>query len=167
MKQLFIVRHAKAEAGAPDQSDFDRALTEKGRNDAFALGLFLKEQNLWPQKALVSTARRTRETFAQMKLSLGDKTSEEFCDKIYNAAFEDLCSQIFSTSDSIESLMIVGHNPGVHALAVYFSKAGEEPQNFPPASLCILNFNASWKNFARRSGQGIADWRAQADKTRS
>jgi len=54
--------------------------------------------------------------------------------------------------------MIVGHNPGVHAIAAHFSKPGDTPHDFPPASLMVLNFIADWDELAQRSAQKQAFW---------
>jgi phosphohistidine phosphatase len=150
MKQLFIVRHAEAEQGKVQQPDFERALTSEGRQDALDLGRYLKVQNLAPQKILVSSAKRTLETFLQINLSL--QTTYEERKDVYNASFEELRALIAFTDDDIHSLMIVGHNPGVHALALYFSKTSEEPREFPPTSLLILNFDVAWNKFQRHGG---------------
>lgn len=155
MGQLFIVRHAKAEASQASRPDFDRALTAKGRQDAFKLGAYLKAQKLAPQKILVSSAKRTLETFLQLNLSLENSAHEERRD-VYNAGFDELRALIAATGKATESLMIIGHNPGMHALALFFSKPGEEPQDFPPASLLALNFDAPWNNLRRHGGHRLA-----------
>jgi phosphohistidine phosphatase len=154
MVQLFIIRHAQAEQDH-SQSDFERKLTAKGRHDASNLGRYLQAEKLIPQKILFSSAKRTSETFLQINQSIENSAYEQRKD-IYNASFEDLRALIAATHDAVKSLMIIGHNPGMHALALYFSKAGEQPREFPPASLLILDFDAAWSKFRGHSGKKIA-----------
>ncbi len=151
MRQLFIVRHAQAEDGH-GKKDFGRALTPKGRIDAQQLGLYMKEKNLTPQQILVSPARRTMQTLSQIKLAFGDRLDEEPRPEIYNASLDELLALILSADDAIQSLMIVGHNPGMHALAVYFSGRREQPAHFPPATLCALGFDTSWGKIEKHAG---------------
>ena len=63
MRRLLLLRHAKAERSQPGGRDHDRILSKRGRNDAAAVGAYLVRHRLVPDRALVSTSARTRETW--------------------------------------------------------------------------------------------------------
>ncbi|MES2906419.1 MAG: histidine phosphatase family protein [Pseudomonadota bacterium] len=156
MRQLFLVRHAQAESGAAGQSDFDRVLTAKGRGDAADAGFFLKDKNFFPDKILVSPAKRTRETFALLKNAFSHEAQVIFDEDIYNASFDTLQQLIASADEDVQRLMIVGHNPGMHTIAMYYAAANTSVASFSPATVCVLEFKNSWHELPRRSGAIIA-----------
>lgn len=158
MRQLYLVRHAQAEGGLPDQKDFVRALTAKGRHDATALGAYLEQKNLTPEKILISPAKRTQETFALLAAGLEHKKDVELHKEIYNAGLETLQALISSTDHAIKSLMLVGHNPGMHTLAMYYAASSAKLVSFPPATLCVLDFDRGWSEMKRRTGQVTVFW---------
>lgn len=114
MKRLILVRHAKTERRAASGEDFDRALTEDGRHDAAALGHALAAAGLIPDLALVSTAVRARETFEAMAVELPD-VQRESREDLYEATSESLKAAAHGAQ--ADTVMVVGHNPGLQALA--------------------------------------------------
>ena len=84
MRKLILMRHAKAEAKAASGDDFDRALAERGRQDAALMGRVLAEAGLTPDLALVSAAERTRQTWAGLAGTFSE-TAVRFERKLYNA----------------------------------------------------------------------------------
>lgn len=109
MRTLILLRHAKAVRAHEADSDEARGLTGRGRRDAAAAGGAIKEAGLKPTLALVSTAERTRQTAEHGLAAFGLET--RFEDALYHAAPESLWDA-FSSSDA-ESVVIVGHNPGI------------------------------------------------------
>lgn len=120
MRRLILVRHAKTERRAESGDDFDRALTDEGRRAAAALGEALAGAGLIPEVALVSAARRTRETFALMAPNLPD-VHEDVTRRLYEAPPEAM--RALAEASPAGDVMLVGHNPGVQALAL--ALAGE------------------------------------------
>lgn len=123
---------------------------------ATALGFYLKRKNLQPEKVFVSAAARTRETFSLINGTLELNTSAETRQDIYNADFDTLHEIISAMSENIGSLMLVGHNPGMHMLAMFFASATNDLVSFPPATLCVLNFDTPWADIQRHGGRVIA-----------
>lgn len=123
MKQLIIFRHAKTELWYPEVEDASRALVSRGLTDTKLVAEFLLSHNIKVDRAIVSSSRRTRETWnilseyyisAQMKID----------DDLYLASLQDIENAIYA-NDEIESLMLVGHNPGFHDFAYdLMSKGG-------------------------------------------
>lgn len=110
MKTLVLIRHSKAEPLGED--DHARALTPRGQSDATAVNRWLKEERLVPDRVIVSTARRTRETWA-----LAGVVPPVYDERIYEATAQDLRTVITETSPAVDILALVGHNPGIQDLA--------------------------------------------------
>src|SRR5580704_10524064 len=117
MRRLILFRHAKAEPRAAGQDDFDRPLAERGREDAVLIGQALAKENLAPDVALISPARRTAETWICAKESF-PRIRAELDRTLYNAGPEDIRTAIERVADRADTLMVVGHNPGLHELAI-------------------------------------------------
>jgi phosphohistidine phosphatase len=145
MRRLILFRHAKAES--PDGiADMQRPLAERGRADAARIGAYLADQGLRPDAALVSTARRTRETweFAAAALRLPPPVS--FNEQLYNARAETLLEVLRETPRATRSLMLIAHNPGMEELARALAATEEKDarrslaQKFPTAALAVIDF---------------------------
>jgi phosphohistidine phosphatase len=117
MRRLVLFRHAKAERQAASGEDFDRALTERGRRDAQLIGRALAEAGVKPGLALVSASVRTRETWEASSLG-SDATEVRFERGLYNASAGQLRRAVEAVEDAGETIVLVGHNPGLHELAV-------------------------------------------------
>ena len=117
MKRLILMRHAKTEPWNEGIDDHARALTPVGHEAATAMALALKGEGWSPEKAIVSTARRTRETWSHLSdvFSSCDMVLE---DELYLAGERGI-SDIISAHDGAETLMILGHNPGLHDLSLH------------------------------------------------
>jgi phosphohistidine phosphatase len=113
MRTLILLRHAKAVRAHEADSDEERGLTGRGRRDAAAAGAAMVAAGLKPTLALVSSSERTRQTAEHGLADFGLETFFE--DALYHAAPESLWDA-FSASDA-ESVVIVGHNPGIGELA--------------------------------------------------
>jgi phosphohistidine phosphatase len=117
MRRLILFRHAKADPRAPGGDDFDRPLAERGREDAALIGRALAEQNLAPDHALISPARRTAETWICCRDSF-PRIRAELNRELYNAGPEEIRACIEGAAERCDTLMVIGHNPGLHELAV-------------------------------------------------
>jgi phosphohistidine phosphatase len=82
---LVVIRHAKA-GEAP--FDIDRPLTGRGRRDAAAIGDWLKTQQLRPDRAVVSPARRARETWQGAADRLDDPPEPVIDERIYDTTVD-------------------------------------------------------------------------------
>jgi len=121
MRRLVLFRHAKAERHAASGEDFERALTERGRRDAELIGRALAEAGVKPDLALVSASARTRETWEASGLG-SDATEVRFERSLYNASagvLRRMVEAVADAGDSVaETIVLVGHNPALHELAV-------------------------------------------------
>jgi phosphohistidine phosphatase len=117
MRRLILFRHAKAEPRGPGEDDFDRPLAERGREDAALIGGALAMQNLAPDYALISPARRTAETWICCRDAF-PRIRAELNRELYNAGPEEIRAAIDAVAERCDTLMVIGHNPGLHELAV-------------------------------------------------
>ena len=153
-RRLILIRHAKA-AEEDVGGDHARALSERGIAAASALGAWLKEQGLVPEQALCSTATRTRQTLA----ALGTAIPTLLSDKLYLATTGEMLSQIQATDDAVSTLMLVGHNPGSHALVALLvgayaheADADKVLLKFPTAACAVMRFDvAHWSDIGAQS----------------
>ena len=116
MHRLILMRHAKTEPAAASGLDRDRALTTVGRNDAALMGRVLAEKGLRPDRALVSTATRTRQTWDLVQEALGDVDVRTDA-ALYNAPADVLRRFVEQAEDEVGCLLVLAHNPGIHQLA--------------------------------------------------
>lgn len=150
-RRLLLLRHAKAVApgpGASDASDHARGVSARGRLDAAALGRLLRERALIPAVALISTALRTRETFDLLGLDAA-RPRRLFSDALYLAAPETLLDLLREQDDTADSVMLVGHNPGMHELALWLARDGAGlADGFPTCTLALFAFDGDWRDLA-------------------
>lgn len=116
MQRLILMRHAKTEPWSEGIDDHARALTPVGHEAAIAMASVLKSEGWSPDRAIISTARRTRETWAHLSkvFSACEMTLEE---DLYLAGERGVADMI-SDRDATRTLIIIGHNPGLHDLAL-------------------------------------------------
>jgi phosphohistidine phosphatase len=124
MRRLMLLRHAKTERAQPGERDRDRKLTKRGRNDASLIGAYMAHHGLEPDLALVSPAARAQESWALLAdcFAKTPKTVSE--ERVYNADPQRLMDLLAET-EGAKSLVLVGHNPGLHDLAVQLIASGD------------------------------------------
>jgi phosphohistidine phosphatase len=160
MRTLYLLRHGKAEAGAPGGRDFDRALAPRGLRDADRMGAHLAERPEPPRFYLCSTARRATQTLDGVRKSLPLGARGEYHESLYLASAEQVFERICEVDDEIGSLLVVGHNPGLEQLAEMLAKPPPgDPQavmvpRLPTAALAELRFDVThWSDVAPRRGE--------------
>ena len=119
-----LLRHAKTERSEPGVRDRDRKLTKRGRADAPVIGAYMARHGLVPDLALVSPATRAQETWTLLAAAFAKTPRVVNDERIYNANPEKLMGVIAETRGA-RSLLIVGHNPGIHDLAVQLMASGD------------------------------------------
>lgn len=116
MHQLMLMRHAKAERAHDDQADHDRALRPAGREAALRMRGRLRGLGLEPDVVLVSSARRTRETLECVAFWQEQPNIEDM-ESLYMAPAARLLEILRDLRETMLSVLVIGHNPGLHELA--------------------------------------------------
>jgi phosphohistidine phosphatase len=124
MRRLLLLRHAKTERAGPGERDRDRKLTARGRLDAPVIGAYMARHRLVPDLALVSPATRALETWELVAAGLNKTPRLVKDERIYNAGTDTLVELIRETDDT-HSVLLVGHNPGLHDLARQLIGSGD------------------------------------------
>jgi len=157
MLTLSLFRHAKSSWTDPSLGDFDRPLAPRGLKAAHAMGAFMAEK-VRPDLVLCSPARRTRDTLGHISGLIGNPHMI-FPPDLYLASPEMLLASIHATDDTVRHLMLVGHNPGLHALAVALVEPDKSASTkalsakFPTAGLAVITFQTeTWRNIAPGTG---------------
>ena len=153
MKTLFIVRHAEKNESNPEQYDYDIPLTAKGEEDSRVLGEKLKEKNIIPDLIVSSPAVRARQTSQAIADIITYRKSVVYNEVIYQAFLNEIIESITYTFDTVDSLMIVGHNPSLTALAVTYAGFKEEMKM---ASAIRIDFDCdSWTSIDKSNASFI------------
>jgi phosphohistidine phosphatase len=139
---LFLIRHAKSDY-PPGIPDHDRPLSARGRQDAAVAATWLEQCGLvtGPWLAVVSDARRTRDTWAILGTALSDSHVSVRPD-LYEAGVGTVLSIITQAWVGVESLFIVGHNPTIHATALHLAGISASgsiiAERFPTCAIAVL-----------------------------
>jgi phosphohistidine phosphatase len=123
MKHLILFRHAKAERKAETGDDFDRELTKRGRHDAALMGRVLAEAGYAIDAAVVSAARRTRETWEEAGAAFPG-AAVAYDRRLYEASPKTLLQAAEPELKRAKSVVLVGHNPGLHELTIALLRQG-------------------------------------------
>jgi phosphohistidine phosphatase len=148
MRRLILFRHAKAEPRAAGMEDFDRPLSERGRQDAALMGRVLAGAGLVPDVALVSPARRTSETWVFARDAF-PPIRAQLNRALYDASPATIRAEVEAVADRADTLVVVGHNPGLHQTAVDLLADGGAAATelrrvgarFPTATAAVLAFD--------------------------
>jgi phosphohistidine phosphatase len=144
LKTLYILRHAKA-APESGEGDAERPLMKRGRKAAAAMGGYLAGLQPSPTLVLCSTARRTRETLDAILPALDAEPQLLIEEALYLAGVSRLLDRLQRLPEQAQSVLLIGHNPGLHQLAASLaSEAGELAESFPTAALAVLRVSGHW-----------------------
>lgn len=153
------MRHAKAANEGSGGGDHSRPLNDRGQEAAHAMGDYMKQHNLLPQKVFYSDAARTRETLKHMQEGLGNRFDAIASSDLYLASPGELLAFINQIPDNHSSSLILGHNPGMHMISCQLSGDGEQyklvklNEKFPTATLAVIKFpNDSWQDIIPGDG---------------
>ncbi len=158
MRRLMLLRHGKSDW--PDGvGDADRPLAVRGREAVPMIAAHMAEEQLLPDLALVSPARRARETWELIGTALGDvpQRSEP---RLYEASPEHLLAVIREVEPRVRGLLVVGHNPGFEDLCRLLIGPGDRyafarvGRRYPTAGLAVLDFAVeNWREVKPGSGR--------------
>lgn len=151
MKRLILMRHAKSD-WINGVSDFDRPLAARGHREAALAGAWLVKENILPDFILCSSALRTRQTCTWVCDQLGDKApTPKLEDGLYAASESSMLSIINHTPETVQTLMVIIHMPGVQELALRLASRESDQDaymgvatDYPTSALTVFNYDGEW-----------------------
>ncbi|MDT8319256.1 MAG: histidine phosphatase family protein [Xanthomonadales bacterium] len=164
MQTLMILRHAKAEPWSPAVEDFTRPLSDVGRDHAAKVAQWIHDCDDPPAEILCSPSQRTRETLSPLlRLRPELETCSHFLPQLYRASPEILSRLLDGIFESVDRVLIVGHNPGLEQLAGAILAPSERARTarLPTGTLLVTGFASDW---AEDAGRGILHHRVRGKK---
>jgi phosphohistidine phosphatase len=151
MKTLILVRHAKSSWENKNVTDFERPLNDRGKRDAPFIADILKKKEIEVNLILSSPATRALTTAQIFAKELGISEKDIIANKsIYEAGRKELLKILQETDDSINNLMLFGHNPGLTYLSNYLCDF--ETDNLPTCGVISMQLDFdSWKYLGNKS----------------
>ena len=151
MHQLLLLRHAKSSWDTAAVPDRDRPLNARGRRTATAMRRAMRDLGLAPDLILVSSARRTLETMSALE-PWDDTPLVEPMDDLYLASDARLLAALQAVTETVRTVLLIGHNPGMHELAVALTDprvsadrlVGDVREGFPTGALAEFSVTAPW-----------------------
>lgn len=159
MLRLMLFRHAKTERPALGEPDRDRKLAKRGRADVPLVGAYMARHGLVPDLALVSPAMRAWETWELLASCFAKMPKVVREERVYNADPQSLIGLIAETQGA-RSLLVVGHNPGIHDLAVQLIASGDAQarerliEKLPTSGLVVIDLPFDdWSRLRAHAGR--------------
>lgn len=153
-RRLILMRHATAAASSG--RDVDRPLTARGLDEAQRVGARLRAAGPLPDRVLVSSARRCRETWQALASALAadrpGAIAVEFDDRLYDASTGTLI-EVVRDETAAEVLLVLAHNPGISRLALELGRSNFEDESvlrdgFAPATLAVFEVSGEWQDLS-------------------
>lgn len=139
MKTVYIVRHAKSSWDFPHLNDEERPLLEKGKKRTRLINDFLIKEKINVDLIISSHAVRAHETAKIIARAVGYPPENIRIDRmIYHANANRLADQFFDVPESVESIMLVGHNPTLTNFANMY--LDEKIEWLPTSGVVSINF---------------------------
>jgi len=154
MKRLFIVRHSTKNKENLNQYDYDVKLSSKGKQKAINMAKNLANTNPNIDLIVTSPAIRTRQTAQIFAKKLGYNKTIISNEVLYKAFVNELIETISYTYDTVNTMLLVGHNPSLSALAVTLVDFQE---NFQEGAIMQIDFNCnSWLDIDKTNAKMIS-----------
>jgi phosphohistidine phosphatase len=160
MRRLLLLRHAKAERSEPGTKDHSRVLIDRGRKDAVKIGAYMAGHALVPDRVVLSPAARTQETWKYAAAAFHPAPAAMTAERLYEATPHVILAVVKDIPASAHTLLVVGHNPGLHELALMLIATGDIDtrerlrEKLPTSGLVIIDFAFdNWSKLHPQSGR--------------
>jgi phosphohistidine phosphatase len=154
--RLYLLRHAKSSWADPALQDHERPLAPRGLRATKRLARHLRRVGVRPELVLCSSAQRTRQTLDGLSGALGEP-QVAIEDDLYAAGAGELLNRLQRVPAGVESVLLIGHNPGLETLGLWLAADGARrkrlEEKFPTGALATLAFEAPWSEL----GPGTAE----------
>jgi phosphohistidine phosphatase len=145
MRRLILFRHAKSDWSEVGRADHDRALSARGRRAAGPMGAWIAGRGFRPDLVLCSTAARARATWSLAKTAFSPQPPTSLREELYEAAVEAVADAVRSVPADVQTLLLVGHNPGFEGFVGWAAGSGDPEARrllsvkFPTAAIAVLD----------------------------
>ena len=154
MKKLYIVRHAQKEDEQIGRDDYDRVLSPEGIEDAKKMAQYFASKKLPVDLIVASPASRTKKTAEIFAEALKYKKTIMLNEVLYMAFVNELLETITYTFDTVDSMLLVGHNPSLTALAITLVGFKEK---FQMGAIMEIDFDCdSWIDICKENAKLIS-----------
>ncbi|NWG72982.1 MAG: histidine phosphatase family protein [Parvularculaceae bacterium] len=160
MPELLLLRHAKSDWADPKLADHDRPLAPRGRRDAPRMAAYMAREGLLPDIVLCSTSLRTRQTLDLISSRVALPDDVRFEKGLYLAEAEALLDRLRQLPKGAARVLVIGHNPGLHELALSLCGSGDPTMlerltdKFPTCALAVISFKGNeWRRLAPGAAQ--------------
>ena len=158
--RLMLLRHAKTEKAEGGMSDHARRLNGRGKSDAPVIGAYMAHHALTPDLVLVSTAERARQTWERVAAELPKPPRVVYEERLYNAGADAVIALVKGTAPTVRTLLVVGHNPGLHDAARRLIASGDVEtrerlnEGLPTSGLAVIDFaGKDWRKVHPHGGR--------------
>lgn len=145
-RTLLLMRHAKSDY-PPGVADHDRPLAPRGIREAGLAGDWLRANVPAIDAVLCSTATRTRQTLANTRIG----APVRYSDRLYGATPGTMIEEINTVGEEVETLLVVGHEPTMSAVALGLAGSGTDTAaaerisvKFPTSAIAVLTVTSGW-----------------------
>lgn len=147
------MRHAKSSWKYPHLSDFERPLNKRGYVSAENLGKWMRYESLMPDEVLISSSRRTIETFDELRL----KQTPKMFQLLYMAGPKEMFNVLSEATK--QRVLMISHNPGIAEFArmlISQFPAHARFVDYPTGATLVMSFEQKkWSEISYQSGQLI------------
>ncbi len=151
MKIIYLLRHAKSSWDDDSLSDFERPLNKRGLRTAPFMGELMARRGYVPSLIVSSPAKRAAATAELVKESAGFDGPIRFDDRIYEASPNTLRTVASELDDGLDSVMLVGHNPGMEG---FIRNLTADIESMPTAALAVIELTIdSWQDLDADCGK--------------
>jgi phosphohistidine phosphatase len=157
--RLLLLRHAKSDWGDEQLADIDRPLNSRGKTASVTMARYLRDNKLWPNLILCSTAQRTRETLARLLPYMPQEAHIQMISDLYWKSEDGYGPLIRKHGGRAQNLMIIGHNPATEDTALDLSGTGAPEamedlrEKYPTAALAVIDFDfVDWSELGSGTG---------------
>jgi phosphohistidine phosphatase len=145
---LYLLRHAKSSWTDSMLPDHERPLARRGRRACKLIAPHMQAEGIEPALVLCSTAVRARQTLDRIAKALPATTEVRIDGALYGASSDSMLATVRSLPGSVESALLIGHDPGMHDLTLALARPSalrdKVRPKFPTAALATLTLATSW-----------------------
>lgn len=157
-RTIYLLRHAKSSWGDASLSDFDRPLNKRGLKARETMARYMEGRGYRPDVVFCSAAKRAVMTLDAVRPILNSDTKVTVDEGLYLADPKALAHRMENLESSVTSVMLIGHNPGFHMLALALTEPSTSAEynalqfKYPTAALCVLQTDQPhWRPMMEKS----------------